>query len=124
MGLIENTLTGNLILTVMLAFAEYERGTIVERTQTGKMIARQNPNFKDGRPKKYTPIQIEHALSLLSSGMSYKEVEEITGISKSTMIREKKKQSVYVLIIAQTPNKSHQTKKADNRKATRSLSFF
>lgn len=26
MGLVENTLTGNLILTVMLAFAEYERG--------------------------------------------------------------------------------------------------
>ena len=93
MGLVENTLTGNLILTVMLAFAEYERGTIVERTQTGKMIARQNPNFKDGRPKKYTPIQIEHALSLLSSGMSYKEVEEITGISKSTMIREKRKRA-------------------------------
>lgn len=91
MGLIENTLTGNLILTVMLAFAEYERGMIVERTQTGKMIARQNPNFKDGRPKKYTPIQVEHALSLLSSGKSYKEVEAITGISKSTLIREKKR---------------------------------
>ena len=94
MGLIENTLTGNLILTVMLAFAEYERGTIVERTQLGKMVARQNPNFKDGRPKKYTPIQIEHALSLLSSGKSYKEVEEITGISKSTMIRNKKGRKV------------------------------
>ena len=26
MGMVENTLTGNLILTVMLAFAEYERG--------------------------------------------------------------------------------------------------
>ena len=39
MGLEENTLTGNLILTVMLAFAEYERGMIVERTQTGKAIA-------------------------------------------------------------------------------------
>ncbi len=90
-GLVENTLTGNLILTVMLAFAEYERGMIVERTQTGKMVARQNPSFKDGRPKKYTPIQIEHALSLLSSGMSYKKVEAITGISKSTMIREKKR---------------------------------
>ncbi|MBR3953405.1 MAG: helix-turn-helix domain-containing protein [Oscillospiraceae bacterium] len=60
------------------------------RTQTGKMIARQNPNFKDGRPKKYTLIQIEHALSLLSAGKSCKEVEAITGISKSTLLREKK----------------------------------
>ena len=92
-GLIENALTSNLILTVMLAFAEYERGTIVERTQLGKMVAKQNPNFKDGRPKKYTPIQIEHALSLLSSGKSCKEVEAITGISKSTIIREKRKRA-------------------------------
>lgn len=90
MGLIENTLTGNLILTVMLAFAEYERGMIVERTQTGKMIARQNPCFKDGRPKKYTPAQIEHALDLLNSGKPYREVEAMTGISKSTLIRARK----------------------------------
>lgn len=90
MGLIENTLTGNLILTVMLAFAEYERGMIVERTQTGKMIARQNPNFRDGRPKKYSPAQIEHALELLDSGKTYREVENMTGISKSTLIRARK----------------------------------
>lgn len=89
MGLIENTLTGNLILTVMLAFAEYERGMIVERTQTGKMVARQNPNFRDGRPKKYTTAQVNHALELLSSGRTYKEVECMTGISKSTLIRAK-----------------------------------
>lgn len=87
MGLIENTLTGNLILTVMLAFAEYERGMIVERTQNGKAVARQNPSFKDGRPKKYTQEQIQLALDLLKSGKTYREVERMTGISKSTMIR-------------------------------------
>ena len=90
MGLIENTLTGNLILTVMLAFAEYERGMIVERTQTGKMVARQNPDFRDGRPKKYTPAQISHALDLLNSGKTYREVENMTGISKSTLVRARK----------------------------------
>ena len=58
MGLIENTLTGNLILTVMLAFAEYERGMIVERTQTGKAVARQDPNYREGRPRKYTVCQL------------------------------------------------------------------
>lgn len=68
MGLVENTLTGNLILTVMLAFAEYERGMIVERTQTGKAVARQDPSFKDGRPKKFTTEQIALALSLLEQG--------------------------------------------------------
>lgn len=90
MGLIENTLTGNLILTVMLAFAEYERGMIVERTQMGKAAARQNPNFRDGRPKKYSSAQIALALDLLNDGKTYREVENMTGISKSTLLRAKK----------------------------------
>lgn len=91
MGLVENTLTGNLILTVMLAFAEYERGTIVERTQTGKAIARQDPNFKDGRPKKFTQEQIELALSPLEQGKTYRQITQMTGISKSTLNRERRR---------------------------------
>ena len=87
MGLVENTLTGNLILTVMLAFSEYERGMIVERTQTGKSVARLNPDFKDGRPRKYTDAQIALALDLLTAGKSYGQVQKMTGISKSTLIR-------------------------------------
>lgn len=94
MGLVENTLTGNLILTVMLAFAEYERGMIVERTQAGKAVAKQDPNFKDGRPKKFTPTQIELALSLLAQGHTYRQVTAMTGISKSTLIRSRKKQEL------------------------------
>jgi len=91
MGLVENTLTGNLILTVMLAFAEYERGTIVERTQTGKAVARLDPNFKDGRPKKFSLEQIQLALSLLEQGKTYRQITTMTGISKSTLIRAKGK---------------------------------
>lgn len=90
MGLIENTLTGNLILTVMLAFAEYERGMIVERTQTGKAIAKADPNYREGRPPKYSKTQINHAISLLLDGKTYKQVEQMTGISKSTLIRNRK----------------------------------
>ena len=90
-GLVENTLTGNLILTVMLAFAEYERGMIVERTQTGKAVARQNPNYREGRPRKYQPSQMNHAIDLLDTGKTYKEVEALTGISKSTLLRANRK---------------------------------
>lgn len=89
MGLIENTLTGNLILTVMLAFAEYERGMIVERTQTGKAVARQDPSFREGRPKKFTPQQLKLALDLLDQGKTYRQITAMTGISKSTLIRER-----------------------------------
>ena len=89
MGLVENTLTGNLILTVMLAFAEYERGLIVERTQSAKIALRQNPDFKDGRPRKFTDAQIALALDLLAAGKSYGQVQKMTGISKSTLVRSK-----------------------------------
>lgn len=94
MGLIEDTPMGNLIVTNLLAFAEFERAMIVERTQAGKAISKNKKDFREGRPKKYTNKQIEHALSLLAingGDKSYKEVEEITEISKSTLIRAMRK---------------------------------
>ena len=68
----------------------YERGMIVERTQTGKAVAQQDPNFKDGRPKKFTSEQIDLALSLLAEGKTYRQITTMTGISKSTLIRAKR----------------------------------
>lgn len=90
MGMIEDSPIGKLILTIMLAFAEFERDLIIERTQEGKEIAKKNPDYREGRPKKFKRKQIEHALELLEEH-TYKEVEEITGISKSTLIRAKRK---------------------------------
>lgn len=90
MGLIENTPTGRLIFTIMSGFAEFERDLIVERTQEGKEIARQRKDFREGRPAKFSKKQVSHALLLLER-YSYKEVGEMTGISKSTLIRAKKR---------------------------------
>ncbi len=89
-GVMDNTPSSKLIRNVFFAFAEFERDMIVERTMEGKAIAKQNPDFREGRPKKYSRKQIEHALELLDSN-SYKQVEDLTGISKSTLIRAKKK---------------------------------
>ena len=88
MGKMDDTPTGKLICTIMFAFAEFERDMIVERTQEGRAIARKHPNFHEGRPKKYTQKQIEHALNLLESH-SYTQVTELTGISKATLARAK-----------------------------------
>ena len=88
-GIMDNTPASKLIRNVFFAFAEFVRDMIVERTQEGKTIAKQNPDFKEGRPKKYSRKQIEHALELLENH-SYKQVEDMTGISKSTLIRAKK----------------------------------
>ena len=86
MGVIDNSPTGRLIRNVMLSFAEFERDMIVQRTMEGKNIARQNPNYREGRPRKYTRQQIDHALSLLENH-SYLQVSQMTGISKSTLVR-------------------------------------
>lgn len=88
-GLLEDTPMGRFFLTTMLAVAELERNMIVERTQTGKELARLRSNFKEGRPKKYSSEELENAIFLLSC-YSYREVVMITGISKSTIIRARK----------------------------------
>ena len=51
----------------MSSFAEFERDMIVERTQEGKAIAKLNPDFREGRPKKFGRKQIEHALYCLKN---------------------------------------------------------
>lgn len=90
-GCMDNSPTGRLITNVMLSFAEFERDMIIERTQEGKNAAkRNNPNFKDGRPCKFSDEQMELALELLEKH-SYKEVSNMTGISKSTLQRAKNK---------------------------------
>lgn len=89
-GIMDNTPSSKLIRNIFFSFAEFERDMIVERTQEGKAIAKTKEGFKEGRPKSYTEKQLNHALSMLSvngGNNSYNEVAEITGISKSTLIR-------------------------------------
>ena len=90
LGIIENTSTGRLIFTIFSAFADFERDLIVERTQEGKELAKQKPDYREGRPKKFKQQQINLAMNLLKNH-SYKEVEKMTGISKSTLTRNKRK---------------------------------
>ncbi len=86
MGVMDNRPASKLIRNIFFAFAEFERDMIVERTQEGKAIAKQRDDFREGRPRKYSKAQIEHALDLLASH-SYAEVERMTGISKATLTR-------------------------------------
>lgn len=92
MGLLDNTPASKLVRNIFFAFAEFERDMIVERTQEGKAIAKQQPGFKEGRPNKYTKKQLNHAMQLLETN-SYNQVADLTGISKSTLIRTKKERT-------------------------------
>lgn len=51
-GVVNNTPSGTMMLHMFMAFAEFERNSIVERTQEGRRIARMRPDYKDGRPAK------------------------------------------------------------------------
>ena len=86
MGLMDDTPTGKLIRTILLAFAEFERDMIIERTQEGRKIS----GNLGGRPHKYNEDQIKHALELLNN-YSYSQVSKMAGISISTIYRATQK---------------------------------
>ena len=86
MGVIENTPIGRMIVTNLLAFAEFERAMIKERTQAGKAIARTKDGWTDGRPR----VEVEDdVLDMLyrqqqSGKITVRECCEQLGISRAT----------------------------------------
>ena len=72
MGLVNDTPVGRLMLQVLLAFAEFERDMIVERTNAGKEIARNKPDYKEGRNPLSGDIikQIRHGATYTELGIS------------------------------------------------------
>lgn len=96
-GLLEDTSMGRFFITTLLAVAEMERNMIIERTQEGKAIAKQNPNYREGRKPTYTKAQLDHAMKLKETH-SFSQVEEATGISMSTLKREAKKRKAQEVV--------------------------
>ena len=84
MGLVENTPVGRLMLTMLFAFAEFERDVIVERTQEGKAIAKQKAGFREGRPP-VEPEGFQDLKDLVDSGLlTVVEAARELGISRKT----------------------------------------
>lgn len=84
MGLIEDTPMGKVVLTVMLAFAQFERDSIVERTQSGKEVARQRDDYREGRPSREIPVDFKKYLVMQEAGdISVRAACKEMGISTS-----------------------------------------
>lgn len=78
--------TGKLLFTLMSALAQFERDLISERTVEGLKSARARGRM-GGRPKK-DEGQIMKAIKLYNTKQySIKEIEEMTGVKKSTLYR-------------------------------------
>ena len=81
-----NNSTGKLLFTLMSAIAQFERDTIADRTREGLRSARARGR-KGGRPKINTD-SIKKAVKLYSTRQySIQEIEELTGVKKSTLYR-------------------------------------
>lgn len=93
LGILSNDSVNTLLRNILLSFAQFERDMIVQRTQEGKAVAKStDPDFHEGRPRKWDDDQLDHAMALLSDH-SYSQVVKLTGISKSSLIREKKRRA-------------------------------
>lgn len=85
-GLLENSTMGRFFITTMLAVAEMEKETIKERLMGGKEIARQSEDYKEGRPAKDQEL-LEKAYEMKLNGAGLQEIQQETGVSKSTLYR-------------------------------------
>lgn len=78
--------TGKLMFNMFLAFAQFERDMIVERTREGKRIAAMDPNWRDGRPKKYTDALLETAAEdIIYKRLTWKATCIKYGMSRGTL---------------------------------------
>ena len=86
MGLIEDSVTGRLLLNTLLAFAEFERDMIVERLNDGKVEAKaKNPDYKEGRKAMEIPVEFEGYRNYVAEGnMTVTAACNELGISRST----------------------------------------
>lgn len=84
MGRADNTPMGKLMVTMLLAFAEFEHDQIIERLATGKAIAKAHGKRTDGRKIIETP-DFQNYLQKQKDGLiSVCDACRELGISKST----------------------------------------
>lgn len=87
MGLIENTPMGRMIVTNLLAFAEFERSMILERTSEGRARKRlTDPNYREGRlPIEINTSEFKKFLKKQKEGLiTVNEAIKKLGISRSS----------------------------------------
>lgn len=86
-GITTNGAMGKAMLTIMAAFAELERATLIERTHAGLAAARARGRV-GGRPKLLDSTKIDRAKHLHKTRtMSSREIADALGVSVATLYR-------------------------------------
>ena len=86
-GEIDDRPQGRLMVHMLLAFAEFERDLIIERTKSGKTVARTKAGFREGRPPIDKARKDAAVNMVINDNKSYKVAAEAVGVSKSTVVR-------------------------------------
>jgi len=86
----EDSPMSNLLLSVMGAFAEFERALIKERQMEGIALAKKRGAYK-GRKKALSDERIEELKSLVKSGLKKTEIAKKFNISRETLYQYIKK---------------------------------
>lgn len=81
---LNDTSTGQFMYTMFLAFAEFERNMILERTREGKEVARLDPDWKDGRQRMTIPGFLDCLHSVERGEKTVTECCTELGISRGT----------------------------------------
>ena len=77
---------GTAMLTIMAAFAQLERDTMIERTRAGLAAAAANGR-KGGRPRKVDDADAAKARQLREKGITATDIAKMLGVSRATVYR-------------------------------------
>lgn len=77
---------GTAMLTIVAAFAQLERDTMIERTKAGLAAAAAN-NRHGGRPRKVDDAAAARAKELKGKGISASDIGKMLGVSRATVYR-------------------------------------
>jgi DNA invertase Pin-like site-specific DNA recombinase len=77
---------GKAMLTIMAAFAQLERDTMIERTRAGLAAAAANGR-KGGRPRKVDDAAAAKALNMREKGINATDIAKMLGVSRATVYR-------------------------------------
>ena len=77
---------GKAMLTIMAAFAQLERDTMIERPRAGLIAAAANGR-KGGRPRKVDDADAAKARQLREMGNTATDIAKVLGVSRATVYR-------------------------------------
>lgn len=86
MGADTSSAAGRLVVQLLAAVAQWERGVMLERTKAGLAAAKRAGRYPGRRPR-LTPFQRDEAKRMSGEGRSLRDIARVLGVAKSIVGR-------------------------------------